>query len=444
MIPFEASLFKPLPPELKQSLILSDVCPVNDTFLPLWSNSNKLNLFYGSYGSGKSVFIVDVLIDHAINDPYFRCYFGRKVLEKVRGSVFKTITDRIKELHKTHLFSFSDAPNGSMVIVCRHNGNEFLPFGCDDAEWMKSLKDPTHFFCEELDQFSFTDFGIIYSRLRTEKANTQFYGAFNTEKIFPSHWIRKVFWDGEFAQQSIKHRSTYKDNNFIDQEDYYNKLKLIANGDQTILDAIANAEWGVLRAGNPFIFKWDRKFITPGLQAIPHIPIILSFDFNVEPITCLTGQIEGFERVRVLDEYRLINSDIAELCTRILTDHSDRMLIVTGDASGQSRTALKRDLTYYKEIKRVLRLGMGQFRVPGGNPPIKSTRVLCNALLHRFPDYQFSDRVPYLINDIEETEADEHGGIDESKDKHKGHLFACWRYFNWNFLSKFVPESQYE
>lgn len=444
MKPLEASLFKPLPDDLKRSLLLSDVCPVNDTFLPFWGNKNSLNLFYGSYGSGKSVFIVDLLIEGAINDEYFRCYFGRKVFEKVRGSVFKTITDRIKELNKKHLFSFSDAPNGSMIIICKKNGNEFIPFGSDDSDSLKSIKDPTHFFCEELDQYSFTDFGNIYSRLRTEKAFTQFYGAFNTEKIYPSHWIRKVFWDGEFKDQAVKHKSTYKDNNFIDQDDYYAKLKLIANGDEIVLNAIADAEWGVIRDGHPFIFKWDRKLITPGLQAIPHLPIILSFDFNVEPNTCLAGQIDGFQRVRVLDEYRLMNSDPGEICERVLIDYPNSMLLVTGDASGMNRIAAKRDLNCYKEIKRVLRLGMGQFKVPSFNPRIKNTRILCNALLHRHPDYQFSDRVPYLIMDIEETQADEHGGIDESKDKHKGHLFACWRYFNWTFLNKFVPLDMYD
>lgn len=444
MKPLEASIFRTLPKELKQSLLLSDVVPVNDAFLPFWGNQNKLNLFYGSYGSGKSVFIVDDLINHAINDKYFRCYFGRKILDKVRGSVYKTITDRIKELNKRNLFGFSEAPNGTMNIICKKNNNEFLPFGCDDAESLKSIKDPTHFFCEELDQFTFVDFGLIYSRLRTEKALTQFYGSFNTEKIYPEHWIRKVFWDGEYKDQSVKHKSTYQDNYFIDQSDYYEKLKLIANGDEIMLAAIANAEWGVSTADHPFIFKWNRNKITPGLKAIPHLPIITSWDFNVEPNTCLVGQIDGFSMVLILDEYRLMNSDPEEICNRILIDYPDHMLLVTGDASGNNRIAAKRDLTSYKEIKRVLKLGMGQFRVPSANPPIKSTRILCNALLYRHPNYQFSDRVPYLVMDIEQTEADAHGGINEAADKHKGHLFACWRYFNWTFLNKFVPPEMYQ
>lgn len=200
----------------------------------------------------------------------------------------------------------------------------------------------------------------------------------------------------------------------------------------------------VTLAVNKFIYNFDRnKHIVKGLSLLPHLPVILSFDFNTEPITCLIAQADGLNTVRILDEYRLMNSDIDELCQRILADYPDKMLLVTGDASGQNRTALKRDLNYYKEIKRVLHLGMGQFKLSAANPPIKNTRVLCNSLLGRHKDYLFSDRVPYLILDIEECEVDEIGAIDKGKDKHQSHLLDCWRYFNYTFLKKFLDLSIY-
>ncbi len=199
-------------------------------------------------------------------------------------------------------------------------------------------------------------------------------------------------------------------------------------------------------AVNKFIYKFDRKkHIVPGLQAIPNLPIILAFDFNVEPIVCLVGQVDPrMEKVRILDEYRLLNSDIEELCKRIATDYGDKMLLVTGDASGQNRTALKRDLNYYKVIQSILKLNIHQFKLPLMNPKIKNTRVLCNALLAKHKDYLFSDRVPYLVLDIEECEVDATGNIDKTKDKHKSHLLDAWRYFNWNFLSKFINIKLYD
>lgn len=201
----------------------------------------------------------------------------------------------------------------------------------------------------------------------------------------------------------------------------------------------------VTLAVNKFIYNFDRnKHVVKGLQVVPNLPIVLSYDFNVEPITCLVCQNEGLEKVRILDEYRLMNSDIEELCGRIISDYPDKMLLVTGDASGQNRTALKRDLNYYKVIKQILRLGMGQFKLSAANPPIKNTRVLCNSLLGKHTDYLFSDRVPYLINDIEECEVDEVGNIDKGKDKHQSHLLDAWRYFNWSFLSKYLDLRIYD
>lgn len=234
---------------------------------------------------------------------------------------------------------------------------------------------------------------------------------------------------------------TSYDNPFIDPEEIDNaRLQL----DESTFRCEFMAE-DVSLAVNKFIYNFDSKrHIVKDLQPLPHLPIILSFDFNVEPITCLVGQCDGLEKVLILDEFRLMSSDIEELCTRILTNFPNRMFLVTGDASGQARTALKRDLNYYKEIKRVLRLSMGQFKLPAANPPIKNTRVLSNSLLGKHKDYYFSDRVPYLVLDIEECEVDDSGNIDKGKDKHKSHLLDCWRYFNWTFLNKFLDLQVYE
>lgn len=296
MKPLEASLFKPLPDELKEALILSGVVPVNDIYLPMWRNDNKINLFYGSYGSGKSVFIVDLLIDKCLNDKYFRCYFGRKILDTVRGTVFKTITDRIKELKNDKLFYFSDKPNGSMIIVCKENGNEFIPFGANDSQSLKSIKDPSHFFLEEMDQFSFEDFGFIFSRLRTEKALTQLYGAFNTERIYQSHWIRKVLFDGEFKDTAYKLKANYYHNHFINKEEYEMQLRLIANGNAAVYNAIANGEWGMVRNGAEFWKQFSEvQHVKP--VKIAKSTVHISLDENVNPyITQTIWQVDAEEK----------------------------------------------------------------------------------------------------------------------------------------------------
>ena len=282
MKPLEASLFKPLDDDLKDKLIRSNVVPINDVFLPVWNATDNVILLYGSYGSGKSIFVADKWIDKALNQKYFRGYFGRKVFDTVRGTVFQTFVDRIRELHKEHLFSFSDKPNGSMIITCRENGNMMIPFGANDSASLKSIKDPTDFFCEELDQFSFIDFGFIFSRLRTEKAITQFWGAFNTEKVYAAHWIRKVLFEGEYKDLALRLKANFTDNHFMNQQDYDKKLRLIANGSSAVYNAIAQGEWGSARTGNEF---WKQFSDTKHVKKLEILPttIHVSLDENVNP-----------------------------------------------------------------------------------------------------------------------------------------------------------------
>ncbi len=304
MKPLEASLFKPLEPDLKDKLIRSNVVPVNDAFLPVWYKDSKIILLYGSYGSGKSVFIVDKWIDKALTQPYFRGYFGRKVFDTVRGTVFQTITDRIKELHKEHLFSFSDKPNGSMNIVCRQNGNQMIPFGANDSASLKSIKDPTDFFCEEFDQFTFEDFGFIFSRLRTEKAQTQLWGSFNTERVYKSHWIRAVLFDGEYADLAFKLKANYTDNYFIDQKDYESKLRLIANNNAAVFNAIANGEWGMVRTGSEFWKQFSESKHVRSLNILP-TTLHISLDENVNPYVTVSCWQVNTETKQIIQVHEL-------------------------------------------------------------------------------------------------------------------------------------------
>lgn len=359
----KASAFKKrASPELRDMLIEKGAVPVNDLLRPLWNNIFPILLLFGSYGSGKSVFLVDDLINKCIELSYFRCYFGRKVLDKVRGSVFQTITDRIKELKKEELFDFSDKPNGTMVITCKKNGHFFAPFGADNTESLKSIKDPTHFFCEELDQFTFTDFGDIFSRLRKEDCLLQLYAAFNTERIYQSHWIRKVFWDGEYANQAVKVKVNYTSNHFIDQDAYYKKLQLIANGDAVKLNAIANGEWGVVRTGGEFWKQFDEtKHVRP-LTYQPGV-IWLSLDENVNPyVTCTCWQIIGGKDIKQIKEILCKSPDnnapkaagkVADWLQSI--NHKD-MVFVCGDPSASKRSTVDvNSSSFYDKFIEVLR-----------------------------------------------------------------------------------------
>lgn len=455
-LPAKASIFNLLPEDGRAQLIESGAVPVNDVFFDLWNDKSKILLLYGGYGSGKSVFIIDKLINECLNDDYFRCFFGRKTFEAVRSSVYQTIVDRIKERCLQKYFSFSEADNSSMVIKCRVNENYFHPFGSDNADKLKSVKDPSHIFCEEMDQFSLADFGVLISRLRTAKTQTQFIGAFNTTKVKEGHWIKTTFFGtvsqlSQYSKYTITKRfCNYTDNYFIDQKEYEQTLWISAGFNEQKFREFSGGEWGADEKDNTFIYAYRGKEITnrkpgychkvSGLEVNYELPVYISFDFNVSPCTAIICQhAPNREWISVIDEIRLTNSNIYEVCDRIKTMWPNAFIYVTGDSSGRNRSAMTRgSKNFYKIIRAELQLPLTRFKIPGANPSVKNSRVLTNAILAKHPALLIDERCKFLIEDIQNVTVDEDGDIEKSKDAYRSHLLDCLRYYFNTFFPDFI------
>jgi phage terminase large subunit len=211
------------------------------------------------------------------------------------------------------------------------------------------------------------------------------------------------------------------------------------NLDDVTRAVFVNGDWDVVDVDRPFAYGFNKfKTVKPNLEIEKSEPIILSFDFNVDPITCVAGQTFK-NKIRILREFRLRNSDIYELCSTIRSEFGDRLFIVTGDASGANRSAMTKGvLNYYTIIRDELDLPKSAFKVPSVNPSIKNSRVLINSILQKHEDLLIDASCQFLIHDLQNVEADEHGDIDKTKDSKSTHLLDCFRYFIWTFHNDFV------
>jgi phage terminase large subunit len=202
--------------------------------------------------------------------------------------------------------------------------------------------------------------------------------------------------------------------------------------------------WDILDVDKPFVYGWsDKRHIRELKKPLKGIPIYLSFDFNVDPITCIVAQHNGMNGdkgwIRIHKEYRMKDSNIYALCAAIKEDHKGYYPYVTGDASGSSRSAMTREnLNYYKIIMQELQLGHGQMKVPSVNPIISNNRVLVNSIMERYPNLHFHHECKYLIDDCRYVEVNGYGDIDKTKDKHRTHLLDCLRYYLNTFHSGFL------
>lgn len=158
----------------------------------------------------------------------------------------------------------------------------------------------------------------------------------------------------------------------------------------------------------------------------------LSFDFNRNPITCgvfqeIAGTIHGIEQIK------LTNSNIYDLCDYINANYNGCLFMITGDATGRASNALVKDnLNYYTVIKSKLNLSNNQIKVHTVNPTLEENRVLVNSILHNIPVTLDEIKCKGLIFDLEHAQVLPDGSLDKTdrKDPTKQlDALDCFRYY---------------
>lgn len=276
------------------------------------------------------------------------------------------------------------------------------------------------------------------------------FSTFNPTRRWVKKFIHDKWVEGKLESPFFYIQALTIDNPYI-TNDQWNAWQ---NMDERTRRNLIEGSWEFESAGNTFIYSLREKerteplpgycHVVDGLTSDPALPLVVSFDFNVEPITALVCQHASNKSwVSILKEYRLMNSDIFELCDRIVTDYPDVFWQITGDASGRNRTAITRgNKNYYWYIKQRLRVNDSQIRLPGVNPSHRNSRVLSNSLLAKHPAYLIDSGCRWLLEDMRQVLVDESAGIDKSKNAHHTHLLDCWLYYNWNFHREFLKSAE--
>jgi len=252
-------------------------------------------------------------------------------------------------------------------------------------------------------------------------------------------WVKKKFYEPhkkeELTAPYFFLEALPDDNPFV-TDDQWSAWKTL---DPINYDRFIKGDWNAFTVKKQFAYSFkEEKHVKP-CQYDPSEYVYLSFDFNVDPMTCLARQtVNG--QIRYIKEFRIRNSDIYEMCDVINAAFQPYPVwIITGDASGNNRSALtKGNLNYYTVIHEKLGLNDNQNRVPATNPAVKDTRVVCNSVLANF-DEIIDPSCTFLIEDLKYCEVDEDGQkMDSGKDKHKWHLMDCWRYDHNTFHSHLI------
>lgn len=410
-------------------------------------NNADIDFYYGGRDSGKSQDICQQLIVDCLSLPYFRCMLIRKTFANVKDSQWQTLKDTIERWGLADLFVFKVAP---LSIECI-NGNSFLARGCDDPQNIKSTKDPSHAWIEEGNQLTLEDFIVIITTLRNNQVKCKTRFSFNPEceGDYKDFWLFKTFFkehapdgsplNGRFfweldlnagdssmevnsagklvqvLEYTVTH-STYHDNPYCApvRKVFLEQLKKI---DPYFYKIYTLGLWGNRKVGDPFCYAFDYDNHVKAHLPTRREPLYLSFDFNVNPITCGVYQHKG-KHIRGLRSIKLENSDIYKLCAFIKVNYPGFVYFVTGDATGSNTSALVQDgINYYTVIKSKLRLSSNQIKVPTINPDIKDNRVLINVIFNSYNVSFHPEFCKELIYDCQNVTVDDVGKIDKGDRK---------------------------
>lgn len=362
----------------------------------LLTSTADINFLWGGRDSGKSHFIAQRLIVKCLTAEYFRCILIKKAFNTIQESQWQTIKDIVEAWGIDHLFTFRTAP---LSIICA-NGNKFIARGLDDPQSIKSVKDPSDAWHEEGNMETMDDFITVTTTLRSNRVKIQQWFSFNPEcdGDFNDFWLYKTFfkdksYNGEYKWEIptpsgpavftyTSTHTTYKDNPKVSLQRiaFLEQLKII---DPYYYQVFTLGLWGNRKTDDPYCFAYDAGKHKGRTTPSYGLELYLSFDFNVNPITCGVYQhweAGGIAHIRCIEAIKRDNSNIYNLLDYIAIKYRGYVLMVTGDATGRNSTALVQDdINYYTVIKEKLGLGSAQIVVPTVNPVVKENRLLVNA-----------------------------------------------------------------
>ncbi len=331
---------------------------INPAFMPIRNHNHRFTVLVGGSGSGKSYSGTQHVLLRFLTEPGCNVIFARKVAREIRGSCFALVQQILNTLpgHGCKIRT-------SNMVIDAPNGNRMYFVGLNDREGIKSVTFTNGIaeiiVAEEASQFLKEDIDQLNLRLRGNTGiKKEFHLWLNPINI--THWIKIWFFDKK-AYDAFLHRSTYKDNLFIDDE--YKKILLAyKDNDYYLYTVYALGEWGSLDENNVIIQQ--RVLLEAANQKIADpAPGGLNIGIDVARFGDDKAVIYYKKGMKVFDPISydkssttLLKDKAIELVTLFRAKHGEKLLcIINVDVTGVGAGVVDQLVEWKKKnkIKRV-------------------------------------------------------------------------------------------
>ena len=189
-----------------------------------------------------------------------------------------------------------------------------------------------------------------------------------------------------------------------------------------------------------WLFAFDRQKHTGHVDYDPNYPLVMSWDFNRNPMTCTLFQhING--QARGIDCIRIENATTRMVCQEIDRKYHGAFFLVTGDVAGRNATTLSL-LNNYDVVKAYFGLSKSQMQYSGTNPRLADSRYFINSLFEQYDIVFDSERCKPAIFDFENVLADEENKpVKTSRDNvaQQADFLDNVRYYFHRFYKELIP-----
>jgi phage terminase large subunit len=398
----------------------------NPAYLPFFSDQSFYKILYGSAGSAKSYSTSQKIVKRCIEEKGHRVWAFRKVATTVEQSVYDTLKHVVQDFGVTHLCDFNKTKK---TITFNESDSVIRCAGLDDEEKIKSIREVSIAWMEEMTEFDEQDFNQLDLRMRGIFPHyRELIGTFNP--VSELHWIKAKFFDdvvpGIQSKLYTLH-TTFKDNMFL-EEDYIERLENNHSHDPNNYRVYVKGEWGKVITGMEFYKNFATDLHVAPTTFDERSPVHVTFDFNVVPyMTATIWQIKGKKDERgrnFWDVYgikeillRHPKNSTEDMCEELATKYIDYVssgVVLYGDATGRNRKTSSKK-TDWMIIDEMLRPFIIDNRVPRSNPMQSERNGFINRMFFgTFPvKITIDPGMKFLIEDLT------HCLEDGERNKHK-------------------------